>query len=62
MSTPEPMACLRDECPSPLTCHSRGGCREAHLDVWRSVAEGFAVIRKEGRAHEGWRKREADHG
>ena len=61
MSTPEPMACLRDECPSPLTCHSRGGCREAHLDVWRSVAEGFAVLRSEGRVPKGW-QRDADHG
>jgi hypothetical protein len=58
MSTPEPMACIAEECRSPLTCHSRGSCREACLDAWRSVAHGFEAIRKEGRAHEGWRREE----
>lgn len=56
MSVPEPMPCIAPECVSPLRCNDSGKCREAVADVWRSVEHGFQTLRKEGRAHEGWRK------
>lgn len=36
MSTPEPMRCHLDECPSPMACNAAGGCREAQKDFGKS--------------------------
>lgn len=60
MSTPEPMPCLADDCPSPLRCSDAGGCIEAQRDGARSFAEALAACRERGTVPKSWK--DTDHG
>lgn len=55
MSVPVEMLCLKDECPSPLTCHSRGGCREERRDAYLSYGEALSECRARGLVPKSWR-------
>lgn len=48
MSTPEPMDCLRDECPSPLHCNSEGRCQARADDSLGSWDLGIRESRERG--------------
>lgn len=55
MSTPEPMRCLLDDCPSPMSCNASGGCREAQKDAADCYALALSKCRERGVVPETWR-------
>jgi len=57
MSAPTPMLCLRDRCPSPLSCNHAGECAARRDDSARSYEAALAACREQNRIPKSWEER-----
>ncbi len=57
MAAPNPMPCLADRCPSPLSCSHAGECAARREDSARSYEEAIRACRETGRIPKSWEER-----